>query len=84
MIDCIPDAYRLAQKRAGVQTTADFVEITMVYAVKRHHVRMFPKDMQDRDRMGNCYAGSVFDEGIAHPTLFDFYLQSHTALQGSM
>ena len=32
---------------------------------------------------GNCPPGSVIDSEITHPTVSDFYLQSHGAIQGS-
>ncbi|EJD44174.1 Piwi-domain-containing protein [Auricularia subglabra TFB-10046 SS5] len=54
--------------------------ITFIVVSKRHHQRFFP---DHGDRNGNCFAGSVFDEGIASPVLFDFYLQSQAAIQGT-
>ncbi|KAF8993952.1 Piwi domain-containing protein [Cyathus striatus] len=47
-------------------------KITLIVVGKRHHIRS-----------GNCPAGSVADQGIAHPTEFDFYLQSHGGLLGT-
>ena len=32
---------------------------------------------------GNCAPGSVIDSDITHPSVRDFYLQSHGAIQGS-
>lgn len=57
--------------------------ITFIVVTKRHHQRFFPNDRSGQDETGNCKPGSVFDEGIAHPTLFDFYLQSQAAIKGS-
>ncbi|KAI4526541.1 Piwi-domain-containing protein [Schizophyllum commune Loenen D] len=59
-------------------------KITMIIVAKRHHQRFFPKDQRDGDRRsGNCPAGTVIDSDIAHPTEFDFYLQSHGGLLGT-
>lgn len=58
-------------------------KITMVVVAKRHHQRFFPKDPRNADRSGNCPAGTVVDSDIAHPTEFDFYLQSHGGLLGT-
>jgi len=35
------------------------------------------------DNSGNCLAGTVVDTVVAHPTEFDFYLQSHGGLLGT-
>jgi len=58
-------------------------KITVIVVGKRHHVRLFPQNGQDGDRSGNCPAGTVVDREIAHPTEFDFYLQSHGGLLGT-
>lgn len=57
--------------------------ITMIVVGKRHHVRFFPQNSRDADRSGNCPAGTVVDREVAHPTEFDFYLQSHGGLLGT-
>jgi eukaryotic translation initiation factor 2C len=58
-------------------------KITIVVVGKRHHVRFFPTNERDGDKSGNCPAGTVVDREIAHPTEFDFYLQSHGGLLGT-
>ncbi|RGB41225.1 Piwi domain-containing protein, partial [Rhizophagus diaphanus] len=53
---------------------------------KRHHTRIFPVDPKNRmeaDKNGNCLVGTIVDKKITHPTLNDFYLQSHFANQGT-
>ncbi|KAI0092008.1 argonaute-like protein [Irpex rosettiformis] len=67
-----------ACKKVGVSP-----RITVIVVGKRHHVRFFPKSSGDADRSGNCKAGTVVDTDIAHPTEFDFYLQSHGGLLGT-
>ncbi|KAL1743740.1 Piwi domain-containing protein [Schizophyllum fasciatum] len=58
-------------------------KITVIVVAKRHHQRFFPKDPGAGDRSGNCPAGTVIDSVVAHPTEFDFYLQSHGGLLGT-
>ncbi|KAJ7050401.1 argonaute-like protein [Mycena amicta] len=58
--------------------------ITLVVVGKRHHNRLFPQEnSKDADKSGNCPAGTVVDRDIGHPTLFDYYLQSHGGLLGT-
>jgi len=57
--------------------------ITVIIVGKRHHVRFFPQNQREADRSGNCPAGTVIDREVAHPTEFDFYLQSHGGLLGT-
>ncbi|CAB4376592.1 unnamed protein product [Rhizophagus irregularis] len=40
-------------------------------------------EFRQADRNGNCLVGTVVDKKITHPTLNDFYLQSHYANQGT-
>lgn len=58
-------------------------KITVIVVGKRHHVRFFPLSLAEADRSGNCPAGTVVDRDIAHPTEFDFYLQSHAGILGT-
>ena len=48
-----------------------------------HFFRFFPQNERDGDKSGNCPAGTVVDREVAHPTEFDFYLQSHGGLLGT-
>lgn len=57
--------------------------ITVIVVGKRHHVRFFPQNEREADKSGNCPAGTVIDREVAHPTEFDFYLQSHGGLLGT-
>jgi len=57
--------------------------ITLIIVGKRHHNQLFPfNNMADR-KSGNAPAGSIIDTGIAHPTDFDFILQSHAGILGT-
>jgi len=57
--------------------------ITFIVVQKRHHVRFFPQNRNDADRSGNAQPGTVIDTDIVHPTEFDFWLQSHSGIQGT-
>ncbi|KAF8680986.1 argonaute family [Rhizoctonia solani] len=57
-------------------------KLTFVCVGKGHHVRLFG-DQQNVDRSGNCQPGTVVDQGITHPAIWDFYLQSHPGLKGT-
>ena len=70
-------------------------KITLVIVAKRHHTRFYPTDMshvdtghfQDRQRtklLGNPLNGTVVDRGITMQKGWDFYLQSHAALKGTV
>eukprot|EP00923_Selenidium_pygospionis_P054274 GHVN01094534.1.p1 GENE.GHVN01094534.1~~GHVN01094534.1.p1 ORF type:complete len:742 (-),score=97.64 GHVN01094534.1:734-2959(-) len=57
--------------------------ITFVVVKKRHHVRCFPLNKRDSDKSGNCQPGTVIDKVICHPNQFDFFLYSHSGIQGT-
>uniref|UniRef100_A0A0D9VXH8 Uncharacterized protein n=1 Tax=Leersia perrieri TaxID=77586 RepID=A0A0D9VXH8_9ORYZ len=60
--------------------------VTFVVVQKRHHTRLFPEDHRARDQMdrsGNILPGTVVDTKICHPSEFDFYLCSHSCIQGT-
>ncbi|KAF4614980.1 hypothetical protein D9613_003305 [Agrocybe pediades] len=58
--------------------------ITYIVVGKRHHTVLFPETPSHGDaRTGNALAGSLVDGGITHPVFKDFYLQSHSAIQGT-
>ncbi|KAG7439281.1 eukaryotic translation initiation factor 2C [Guyanagaster necrorhizus] len=58
-------------------------KITFIIVGKRHHMRFFPKNPNDRDKSGNLPPGTVIDQEITNPVEFDFYLQSHGGLLGT-
>ncbi|KAI0063474.1 Piwi-domain-containing protein [Artomyces pyxidatus] len=61
------------------------IKLTFLVVGKRHHVRFFPgsDDPKSRDNSGNVPAGLVVDTEVASPSIFDFYLQSHSGLKGT-
>ena len=56
--------------------------ITFVVVQKRHHARFFVSNRRDGDRSGNVPPGTVIDTDVVHPRNFDFYLFSHSGIQG--
>ncbi|POR34324.1 Protein argonaute 5 [Tolypocladium paradoxum] len=57
--------------------------LTVVVVGKRHHTRFYPTQEADADRSGNTKPGTVVDRGITEARSWDFFLQAHTALQGT-
>lgn len=59
-------------------------KITIVICGKRHHTRFFPTDGQSADQNGNPRPGTVVDRGVTAVYDFDFFLQAHYGLQGTV
>lgn len=61
-------------------------KITIVIVGKRHHTRFYPTDENDADKKHgfNPFPGTVVDRGITMQKGFDFYLQAHAALKGTV
>ncbi|PVV02580.1 hypothetical protein BB560_002963, partial [Smittium megazygosporum] len=58
-------------------------KITFIVVQKRHRTRLFPIRSEDTERSGNCMPGTVVDTSIVSPAIYDFYLQSHSGIQGT-
>lgn len=63
--------------------------ITIVVAGKRHHTRFYPvqgpaSSDQDTDKSENTRAGLVVDRGVTEVRNWEFYLQAHAAIQGTV
>ncbi|KAJ1773365.1 hypothetical protein IW140_000965 [Coemansia sp. RSA 1813] len=58
-------------------------EVTFIAVLKRHNTRFYPMTNRDSDRTGNCVPGTIIDRSITLAPLFDFYLFSHAAIQGT-
>ena len=57
---------------------------TLIIVAKRHHTRFFPfgQNPPFTDK-GNFEGGLVVERGITEPRTWDFFLQSHNAIQGT-
>ncbi|KAK3386269.1 Piwi domain-containing protein [Sordaria brevicollis] len=63
-----------------VTKSANPPRVTVIVATKRHHIRFFP---ENGDKNGNCQPGTLVEREVTHPFHYDFYLNSHFALQGT-
>ena len=60
-------------------------KLTIIIVGKRHHTRFFPTNPKDADpKTGNPMNGTVVDRGVTMEKGWDFFLQAHTALQGTV
>lgn len=58
-------------------------KFTVTICSKRHHHRFFPGKPSDGDKNGNCLPGTIIERAITDPQEYDFYLNSHKAIQGT-
>ncbi|KAL6894479.1 hypothetical protein ACP4OV_008577 [Aristida adscensionis] len=76
-----------AIRKACASLQEDYLpKVTFIVVQKRHHTRLFPENHRARDltdRSGNILPGTVVDTMICHPSEFDFYLCSHSGIQGT-
>uniref|UniRef100_A0A8H7Y224 Piwi domain-containing protein n=1 Tax=Psilocybe cubensis TaxID=181762 RepID=A0A8H7Y224_PSICU len=80
-IEDIRSAFALlwVEKRK-TQTDQPFPLLTYIVVGKRHHSVFF---QEINGEVRNAFPGSLIDSGITHPSVHDFYLQSHAAIQGT-
>lgn len=71
------EVYTPADRKKGLP------RMTVVIVSKRHHTRFYPTSERDADRSSNNQAGTVVDRGVTEAGTWDFYLQSHAAIQGT-
>ena len=57
--------------------------ITIIIVGKRHHTRFYPTTSGNADKCGNPNCGTVVDRGVTEARNWDFFLQSHAAIQGT-
>ncbi|PGH34881.1 hypothetical protein GX50_02232 [[Emmonsia] crescens] len=65
------------------QTKKGLPKITIVIVGKRHNTRFYPTDLKDADNSSNPNNGTIVDRGVTETRNWDFFLQAHTALQGT-
>lgn len=67
------------------QTQAGVPRISVIVAGKRHNTRFYPtpQDPRQSSRSGNPQPGTVVDRGVTEAANWDFFMQSHNALQGT-
>ncbi|KAJ9220490.1 hypothetical protein DTO169C6_7234 [Paecilomyces variotii] len=64
-------------------TKKDLPHITIVIVGKRHNTRFYPTTVQNADRSSNPQNGTVVDRGVTEARNWDFFLQAHSAIQGT-
>lgn len=64
-------------------TKRNMPRLSVIIVGKRHHTRFYPTKPNNMERSGNCEPGTVVDRGVTEEGIWDFYLQSHSALKGS-
>jgi eukaryotic translation initiation factor 2C len=57
--------------------------MSIIIVGKRHNTRFYPTREEDADRSSNPQNGTVVDRGVTEARNWDFFLQAHTALQGT-
>ena len=57
--------------------------MSIIIVGKRHNTRFYPTRKEDADRSSNPQNGTIVDRGVAEARNWDFFLQAHTALQGT-
>ncbi|KAL1893019.1 hypothetical protein Sste5346_006700 [Sporothrix stenoceras] len=72
------DVYPPADQAKGLP------KMTLVVVGKRHHTRFYPTTVDDADRTGNTKPGTIVDRGVTEARSWDFFLQAHAALQGTV
>ncbi|KIX98867.1 uncharacterized protein Z520_05328 [Fonsecaea multimorphosa CBS 102226] len=65
------------------KTKNGFPHITIIVVGKRHNTRFYPTKEADADRSSNPPNGTIVDRGVTEARNWDFFLQAHTALQGT-
>lgn len=76
------DSMKRACQRLYAQNEAP--KISVIVVNKRHHMRAFPinKNEGDGSKFNNILPGTVIDKDIVSPFFFQFFLASHSAIQG--
>ncbi|KAJ5766223.1 uncharacterized protein N7511_003839 [Penicillium nucicola] len=66
----------------ATQTAKGLPRLSIVIVGKRHNTRFYPTTEQDSNRE-NPMPGTVVDRGVSEARDWDFFLQAHSALQGT-
>jgi hypothetical protein len=62
----------------------EHMKLTSIVVTKRHHTRFYPTRPEDMEGKGkNCKPGTVVDTSVTSPYFKEFFLQSHSGLQGT-
>ena len=67
----------------ATDTKNNIPKLAIVIVGKRHHTRFYVTSKADADRSGNPQSGTVVDRGVTEAANWDFFLQAHSAVQGT-
>lgn len=67
----------------ATMTKAGKPHMTIAIVGKRHNTRFYPTRKEEADRSWNPQNGTVVDRGVTEARNWDFFLQAHTAIQGT-
>jgi eukaryotic translation initiation factor 2C len=67
----------------ATKTKQGMPRITIIVVGKRHNTRFYPVKRDDADRSSNPHNGTVVDRGVTEASHWDFFLQAHSAVQGT-
>jgi hypothetical protein len=67
----------------AADTKSDKPKMTIIIVGKRHNTRFYATQKQQADRSWNPQNGTVVDRGVTEARNWDFFLQAHTAIQGT-
>jgi len=73
-----------AFKKYGNPKQPYLPKVSIIICGKRHHTRFFPTEAGFSDQNGNPRPGTVVDRGVTAVYDFDFFLQAHYGLQGTV
>ena len=65
------------------EANANPPKFTLIVVGKRHHPRCYPSDSKSAHRNGNPRNGTLVDRHVTEARTWDFFLQSHHAIQGT-
>ena len=67
----------------AAETKKRLPRISIVVVGKRHNTRFYPTKKEDADRSSNPQNGTIVDRGVTEARHWDFFLQAHSAIQGT-
>jgi hypothetical protein len=67
----------------ATSTKQGLPRVTIIIVGKRHNTRFYSTRREDADRSSNPQNGTVVDRGVTESRNWDFFLQSHAAIQGT-
>ncbi|KAJ5083295.1 hypothetical protein N7456_012722, partial [Penicillium angulare] len=67
----------------ATDTKKGLPRLAIIIVGKRHNTRFYPTAEENAERSCNPMPGTVVDRGVSESRAWDFFLQAHSALQGT-